>query len=152
MSAHLLPIYRRYFLGNKMIPDIINHHFTRYWESDDLWVSYPWSTGCTSGDPTVYFVLVSLFKIIYIFSRVWFVGTYPINDQTFLEWDFQKIPSFLPKMGKIFGLQESAIIGWKNFLVIATKLKKYWQRAKSSRNWNLTSLRPYKQAFLKRRL
>jgi len=29
------------FLGNKMIPDIINHHFTRYWESDDLWVSYP---------------------------------------------------------------------------------------------------------------
>ena len=34
-------LYIDAFLGNKMIPDIINHHFTRYWESDDLWVSYP---------------------------------------------------------------------------------------------------------------
>ena len=85
------------FLGNKMIPDIINHHFTRYWESDDLWVSYPWSTGCTSGDPTVYFVLVSLFKIIYIFSRVWSVGTYPINEPKILESNSQGI---LPKLKK----------------------------------------------------
>ena len=93
------------FLGNKMIPDIINHHFTRYWESDDLWVSYPWSTGCTSGDPTVYFVLVSLFKIIYIFSRVWSVGTYPINDPKILESNSQGI---LPKLKKQpIGIQPS---------------------------------------------
>ena len=38
------------------------------------------------GGPTVYFGLVSLFKI-YIFSRVWSVGTYPRNDLKFLESD-----------------------------------------------------------------
>ena len=96
VSSFLTYIYRRSFLGNKMIPDIINHHFTRYWESDDLWVSYPWSQDVRG--LTVYFDPVSLFKIIYIFSRVWSVGTYPINAQEFLEWDSQRIPPQFEKL------------------------------------------------------
>ena len=63
------------------------------------------------------------------------------------KWNFHKIPSFLPKMVKIFELQEGAIICRKRFLEIATKSKKYWQRAKSSRNLNLTFLRAYEQTF-----
>ena len=68
------------------------------------------------------------------------------------KWNFPKIHWFLLKMGKIFELQESAIIWRKKFLVIATNLKKYWQRAKSSTNSNLTTLRPHKQVLWKRRL
>ena len=68
------------------------------------------------------------------------------------KWNFHKIPCFLPKMGKIFGLQESAVIGRKNSLVIATELKKYWQRAKDIRNLNLTILAFVIQQLWKRRL
>ena len=65
MSAHLLPIYRRSFLGNKMIPDIINHHFTRYWDKIGRFMALVsliyrmfWI------GPTVYFDLVSLFLFL----------------------------------------------------------------------------------------
>ena len=61
--------------------------------------------------------------------------------------------AFGPKWAKYLDCKKALLSVGKNFyLVIATRMKKYWQRAESSRNLNLASLRPYEQAFWKRRL
>ena len=68
------------------------------------------------------------------------------------KWNFPKIPMILPKMGKNWWLQVCAYIDRKKFLIGAMWLKKYWQKAKDSRNLNLTILTSVIQQLWKRRL